>query len=87
MKGGDRKLGGDDFDIALLEYMINHIRRDIGIDLSTCDKSGLDKENYSKAKQKLVIEAETVKCALSDADSYDVNMINLFPYKNSTYDL
>lgn len=87
MKGGDRKLGGDDFDAVLVGHMINHIRRDIGVDLSTVEKSGLDQASYSSARQNLQEKAEETKCVLSDAFTCEVNCLNLFPYKGKGYNL
>ena len=86
MKDGDNHLGGDDFDIAIYELMLSHIRQDIGVDLSTEESSELTPEAYSRARQKLLQEAERVKCVLSDAEEDDISIMNLFPYRDGNYD-
>jgi molecular chaperone DnaK len=61
---GDTHLGGDDWDKAIVDYMINEFKRENGIDLST-DKMAL---------QRLKEESEKTKISLSSAYSYDVNL-------------
>jgi molecular chaperone DnaK len=61
---GDTHLGGDDWDRAIMDYMIAEFRKENGIDLS--------KDNM--ALQRLREEAEKTKIALSSATSYDVNL-------------
>ena len=86
MKGGNRALGGDDFDKAVVNLMMSEIRKTIGVDLSTEEKSKLSKNEYAKTLQKLYIEAEKIKCALSNSESEQIDIVNLFPYKNGLYD-
>lgn len=54
---GDPRLGGDDFDKALEEYFLNDIQDDIGIDLSSLEKSGLSYEQYYRMKSLIRQEA------------------------------
>jgi molecular chaperone DnaK len=61
---GDTHLGGDDWDKAIMDYMIAEFKKDSGVDLS--------KDNM--AIQRLREEAEKTKIALSSATSYDVNL-------------
>ena len=61
---GDTHLGGDDWDRAIMDYMIAEFKKDSGVDLS--------KDNM--AIQRLREEAEKTKIALSSATSYDVNL-------------
>lgn len=86
MKDGDNHLGGDDFDKIIEEIMQSRIRQDIGVDLSSVEDSGLSPEAYGRAKQKLLQEAEKVKCSLSEAESEDISIVNLFPYQDGNYD-
>ena len=57
---GDTFLGGDDFDIAIIDWMIEEFRKDQGIDLRN-DKMALQrlKESAEKAKIELSTAAET----------------------------
>ena len=61
---GDTHLGGDDWDHAIMTYLINEFKKSDGIDLS--------KDNM--ALQRLREEGEKCKIALSSASTYDVNL-------------
>lgn len=61
---GDTFLGGEDFDMAIVEYFNAEFKKDTGIDLSG-DKLAL---------QRLREEAEKAKKELSSASSYEVNL-------------
>jgi len=61
---GDTFLGGEDFDQALLQYLIDEFKKDQGIDLSG-DKL---------AVQRLREAAEKAKCELSSTQSTDINL-------------
>ncbi len=87
MVDGNRTLGGDDFTKAVVELMMSEIRKSIGVDLSTQEKSKLSKIDYASALQKLYNEANKKKCALSTSESEDIRLVNLFPYKSGYYDL
>lgn len=56
---GDTHLGGKDFDIALIDYVIAEFKKDTGIDLSN-DKAGKQriKEAVEKAKHDLSVQTE-----------------------------
>jgi len=75
---GDAHLGGDNFDENILEFMLKHIRKEKGINLSNFEKSGLPMDEYTKAKQALVLKAEEVKKELSELDNVDIDIANLF---------
>ena len=51
---GDNKLGGDDFDQKIIDYMVEEFKKENGIDLST-DKMALQrlKDAAEKAKKDL----------------------------------
>ena len=87
MKGGNRSLGGDNFDQSVVNLMMSEIRKSIGVDLSKLEKSGLSAGEYAKTLQKLYSEAEKVKCALSNSENEKVDLTNVMPYKNGFYDL
>ncbi|HET6371400.1 MAG TPA: molecular chaperone DnaK, partial [Nitrospiria bacterium] len=57
---GDTYLGGDDFDLAIMDWMINEFKKDQGIDLRK-DKMALQrlKESAEKAKIELSTAMET----------------------------
>ncbi len=61
---GDTFLGGEDFDLRIVEYLADEFKKDQGIDLRS-DKLAL---------QRLKEEAEKAKKELSSASAYDVNL-------------
>jgi molecular chaperone DnaK len=61
---GDTFLGGEDFDNAIVDYLISEFKKDSGIDLKT-DKLAL---------QRLKEAAEKAKIELSSAEQTDVNL-------------
>lgn len=61
---GDTYLGGEDFDMALLEYLVKEFKKDSGIDIK--------KDNM--ALQRLREAAEKAKCELSSAQQTDINL-------------
>jgi molecular chaperone DnaK len=61
---GDTHLGGDDWDNALIQWVINEFKADSGIDLS----------GQPDALQRIKEEAEKAKIALSSSQTYDINL-------------
>jgi len=61
---GDNNLGGEDFDRAILSYLIEHFRDSTGIDISG-DKMAL---------QRLKEAAESAKCELSTLRETNINL-------------
>lgn len=61
---GDTFLGGEDFDIKLIEYLVQQFKADSGIDLS----------GDSLAMQRLKEAAEKAKIELSSAQQTEVNL-------------
>jgi molecular chaperone DnaK len=61
---GDTHLGGDNWDSALIDYLIEEFKKEQGIDLRS-DKMAL---------QRLKEEAEKAKIALSSTQSTDINL-------------
>ena len=61
---GDTQLGGDDWDNALIEYIVSEFKKDQGVDLS----------GQADALQRIKEEAEKAKIALSSSQSYDINL-------------
>ncbi|MBB40349.1 MAG: molecular chaperone DnaK [Hyphomonas sp.] len=61
---GDTFLGGEDFDLRIVDYLAEEFKKDQGIDLKT-DKLAL---------QRLKEEAEKAKKELSSASQYEVNL-------------
>ncbi|MDQ7073995.1 MAG: Hsp70 family protein [Gammaproteobacteria bacterium] len=74
---GDNKLGGDDFDNYILEYLLKHIRKERGVNLASLTKSGISEEEYNKSKQVLIAKSEEVKKELSEYDEVEVEISNL----------
>lgn len=82
---GDRRLGGDNFDERLFDYIRNYIEDDLGIDLSEQKTSGLSYNEYYSMIGRIQEAACEAKKELSDEDVYGVNIPHLFPYKNQNY--
>lgn len=61
---GDTHLGGDDWDNALVDWLLKEFQTDTGIDL----------RKQPDALQRLKEEAEKAKIALSSAQQYDINL-------------
>ena len=61
---GDTFLGGEDFDLRLVDFLADEFKKDAGVDLRK-DKLAL---------QRLKEEAEKAKKELSSASQYDVNL-------------
>jgi molecular chaperone DnaK len=61
---GDTKLGGDDWDNAIIEWIVDGFKKDTGIDLS----------GQPDALQRIKEEAEKSKIALSSAQEYEINL-------------
>lgn len=61
---GDTQLGGDDWDNALIEFIVAEFKKDQGVDLS----------GQPDALQRIKEEAEKAKIALSSSQSYDINL-------------
>jgi len=75
---GDRKLGGDNFDNHILEFLLKHIRKEKGVNLVSQNKSGLGEDDYNRAYQVLITESEKAKKELSESTKYDIDISNIF---------
>lgn len=85
--GGDRHLGGDDFDKRIRDYIFSYVEGDLGIDLSSQAKSGLSYKDYYMMEGQIEEEAKRAKVELSDEEEYEILIPNLFEYNNKPYDL
>jgi len=61
---GDTHLGGDDFDEAIMNWLVSDFKKENGVDLS----------NDQMALQRLKEAAEKAKCELSSSSSTDINL-------------
>ena len=61
---GDTHLGGDDFDQAIIDWLVDDFRKEHGVDLST----------DAMALQRLKEAAEKAKCELSSSQQTDINL-------------
>jgi len=61
---GDTHLGGDDWDNALMDWILDEFKKDQGVDL----------RNQPDALQRIKEEAEKAKIALSSSQQYDINL-------------
>ena len=61
---GDTHLGGDDWDNAIIDWILNEFHREQGMDL----------RKQPDALQRIKEEAEKAKIALSSAQQYDINL-------------
>lgn len=78
--GGERRLGGDDFDECLVRYFLKYIESDLSIDLSSLECSGLDYEEYYTMMAKIKNGAVELKEELSESEEAEVNIPRLFTY-------
>lgn len=82
---GDKRLGGDDFDEVIYKYFISILEEDLGLDLSTQEASKLDYKEYNSMVSRLKNEAEQTKKELSDVESREIIIPNLFTYRGKEY--
>ena len=61
---GDTRLGGDDWDNTLIQWIVGEFKKDQGLDLS----------GQPDALQRIKEEAEKAKIALSSTQSYDISL-------------
>ena len=61
---GDTQLGGDDWDNAIIDWIVTEFKNDTGVDLS----------GQPDALQRIKEEAEKAKIALSSSQTYDINL-------------
>ncbi len=61
---GDGHLGGDDFDQAIIDWLVEEFKKDQGVDLS----------KDPMALQRLKEAAEKAKCELSSSQATDINL-------------
>jgi len=61
---GDTQLGGDDWDNAIIDWIVSEFKKDQGIDLTS----------QPDAMQRIKEEAEKAKIALSSTQTYDINL-------------
>lgn len=82
---GDKHLGGDDFDEAVKQAMIDVIYADTNIDLAKLETSNMSEHDYYKVMSALHKEARRVKENLSDSEEADVMLPDLLIYKGKDY--
>lgn len=71
---GDKKLGGDNFDIILRDIFIEKIKKDTNIDFTSFEKSNMkDEDKFKIVRAKLLNLAEKAKISLSDTEEITVN--------------
>ncbi len=61
---GDTHLGGDDWDNAVIDWIVNEFKTDSGIDI----------QGQPDALQRIKEEAEKAKIALSSSQNYEINL-------------
>ena len=82
---GDRHLGGDDFDMCLRNYLIQQIKKDCGVDLSSIEAAGLPQSDYYSVLHRIQEAAETAKTDLSDLEETKVLISELFQMGSEAY--
>lgn len=70
--GGDRFLGGDDFDLMILDYLYKEIVREFGVDLRR-DESAQARDERARLKER----AEEAKIELSERTRTELIMPNI----------
>jgi molecular chaperone DnaK (HSP70) len=77
-KEGIHKLGGDDFDLKIMEMAAEKLAQVSGIELLNLEKDqGINKKSLRQAQQKLKDAAETAKWELSEAQTARLDIPNL----------
>ncbi len=69
---GNRQLGGDDFNMAVFEYIKKLFEEEFGIDLSSQDASGLSYSDYSRVCSTLYDSAREAKEEITRAGEYEI---------------
>ena len=85
--GGNKHLGGDDFDKCIITKIKKFIEDDITIDLTSLETSKLSYKDYYLMVGQIEKEAREAKEALSEDMTYNVDIPNLFSYNNEPYNL
>lgn len=85
--GGDRKLGGDDFDDRVFDFIKEYVEDDLGIDLSSVENSELGYSDYWRMVGSMKSAAIEAKKELSDQDETEISLLKLFPYNGDYYSL
>ena len=78
--GGDKKLGGDNFDDIMVELCYSALRTQHMLDLSTQERSGLSEEEYNVVCQKIRQQSEKAKVLLSSLEETEIEITNLCQY-------
>jgi molecular chaperone DnaK (HSP70) len=78
--GGERRLGGDDFDECLVRYFLKYIESDLSIDLSSLERSGLGYDEYYTMMSRIRKGAVELKEELSESEEVTVEIPRLFTY-------
>ena len=85
--GGNRHLGGDDFDQAIVDYCFEQIERETGIDLSTHENIPFSMGKYYSVRGSIYSEAREAKEEITEYGEYEINLPNLFDDRNgNAYD-
>ncbi|MGA1871394.1 MAG: Hsp70 family protein [bacterium] len=82
---GDKRLGGDDFDQVLMDMCVSYIKESTGVDLSSPEECELEREEFSRARQRLILEVELKKIELSESEEVEIEIPNLFTYDDKNY--
>ena len=85
--GGDKRLGGDDFDKALCDYCRKIIEDDTGLDLSSHKTAGMDESDYLCAMNNILTAARKAKEDLSEENETDLSIGNLLSVNGNNYNL
>ena len=76
---GDPRLGGDDFDDALVDRLIKIIKDDSGRDLSSLKASGLEESDYYRNINRILKAAQNAKKELSEeGEETDIEIPDIF---------
>jgi len=69
--GGDTRLGGEDFDHALMNHFVKHVKHNMGVTL--------DNKKNAKAMKRLKVAAQEAKETLSSSSTTFINLLSLLP--------
>ncbi|SOC09109.1 molecular chaperone DnaK [Ureibacillus xyleni] len=81
---GDSKLGGDNFDEEIKEWLFSKVAKETGVNLRD-DQCGIQEIN--RVRERIHRLAEEIKIDLSMKEVAAGNLANLFAHDNGTYNL
>lgn len=80
---GDPQLGGADITNDIVEYIYEKLEDEYDLSMFSLEESELDKNQYDYNRQKILEKAEQLKIALSEFESQNISLINIYTTKEN----